>query len=148
MVTHAHIGPGFLLDYENPDTPADWVHVGQVTTMDGPGEATDEFEVTNQDSEGAFREFVPTLQDGGNVTFDVIGNISDEGQTALAELKHDRAVLNWRILFPEDSDGIVGVVYFTGFLNNLGNTFPLDGAWTRSTSIRVTGPVTYDIYSS
>ena len=148
MTTHAHVGPGFLLDYEDPETPASWIHVGQVRDIDGPSETTEEFDITNQDSTGGFRELVATLQDGGTVSFDVVGSGGDEGQIDLAELKHDRLTVNWRIQFPEDTDGIVYVLYFAGFINQLGNSFTLAGAWMRATQIRVTGPVSLDVYSS
>lgn len=147
MVTKAHVGPGFLLDYRDPDT-SQWVHVGQVRDIDGPSETTDEFEITNQDSEGGYKEFVATLQDGGSVSFDVVADGGDEGQQALADLKHARTTVDWRIQMPEDSDEIVYGLFFPGFINQFGNSFPLAGAWVRSCQIRVVGPVVQDVISS
>lgn len=148
MPSTAVVGPGFSLDYEDPETPGSWTHVGQAQAIDGPSETTDEIEITNQDSEGGFKEFVATLQDGGTVSFPVVGNPADEGQDALATLKHDRTTVRWRIEFPEDADGVVYGLFFRGFVNQLGNAFAVAGFWARQTGIRVTGPVVKDIISS
>jgi hypothetical protein len=148
LVTTAVVGPGFLLDYENPDTPGDWIHVGQVRDIDGPSESTEEFDITNQDSEGGFRELVATLQDGGTVSFDVVGNPDDTGQQGFVALKHARTTVNWRIQHPENADGEVWGQFFPGFVNQLGNARTLAGAWIRNCQIRVVGPVVEDIISS
>lgn len=137
MVSQAVVGPGFLLDYFDSVT-ADWIHVGEVRDIDGPGDTTDEFEVTNQDSTGGYKEFVPTLQDGGTLTADMNLIPGDAGQAALTDLKHDRTITDWRVRVPSDP---VTAVYFEGFLNDLSYAFPLNGAATRSLGIRVTGPV-------
>jgi predicted secreted protein len=148
MASTAIVGPGFSLDYEDPDNPGDWIHVGQAQAISGPSESTDEIEITNQDSEGGFKEFVATLQDGGTVTFPVVGAPGDQGQDDLAALKHDRETVRWRIQFPEDENGVVYGLFFNGFVNQLGNEFPTAGFWARQTGIRVSGPVVKDVISS
>lgn len=146
-MTTAIVG-GFLLSYES-DTPGTWVHVTQIGDMNGPSEVTEEVDITNQDSDGGFKEIAPTLQDGGTITFDLIGNPADAGQVAFAAIKHARTVKAWKIVFPEDADGVVYGIFFDGFINALGNTFPAwKDVWRRSSGIRVTGPIVQDIISS
>lgn len=137
MASAAIVGPGFLIDYLDPDT-SDWIHVGEVKDIEGPGDTTDEFEVTNQDSTGAYKEFVPTLQDGGTLTAEMHLIPGDTGQQGIADLKHDRAIVPWRVRVPSTP---VTAVYFEGYINNMGYSFPLAGAAMRNFGIRVTGPV-------
>jgi predicted secreted protein len=134
--SQATAGPGFLLDYEKP-SDGSWVHVGEVKDINGPDESTDEVDVTNQDSTGGFKEFIATLQDGGNVTFDTNLVPGDTGQQALFGLKHARTIVPWRI-----QEGDTGYyTHFKGFVNKLGRAFPVGGVMTVSCGIRVSGPV-------
>jgi len=125
--SQAIVGPGFLIDYF--DSGTDWVHVGEVKSITGPTETTDETDVTNQDSTGAFKEFKATLQDGGTVTADMHLLPGDAGQADLSDLKHARTIVPWRVRIPSTPES---AIYFDGFINNLGFTFPLDAAAMRS----------------
>src|SRR5690242_18598641 len=95
--SQAIVGPGFEFDYEDPDTPGTWVHVGEALDFTGPTETTETVDVTNQDSTGGFREKRPSLQDGGTVSFPMNLVPGDTGQQNLADLKHDRLIVNCRI---------------------------------------------------
>lgn len=137
-VSQAIAGPGFLLDYEDPDDISNWIHVGEVLDINGPSETTAEHDVTNQDSEGGFAEFIAGLQDGGTVTFDVNLVPGNVGQQAFAALKHARTIVDWRIQLADTGY----YEHFRGFINNLGKTFPFNGVMRTSCGIRVSGPVT------
>lgn len=136
--SEATAGPGFLLDFEEPLIPGTWTHVAEILDINGPDESTDEVEVTNQDSTENWKEFLATMQDGGNVTFDLNLVPGNAGQTALADLKHNRTTVNWRIRMADTGYG----TYFAGFVNKLGRVFPVQGKMTRAAGIRVSGAVT------
>lgn len=127
-------GPGFLLDY---DAGSGWIHVGEVKDINGPTESTDEVDVTNQDSTGAFKEFIATLQDGGTVTFDMHLIPDDPGQVDLIDLKHARTIVDWRIVMADTGFNKL----FSGFINTFNHSFPVAGVMTGSMGIRVSGPV-------
>lgn len=139
-VSEAVTGPGSYLEYENPASAGTWVRVGEVKDINGPTETTDEVDVTNQDSLGGFKETRATLQDGGTVTFDCNTIPGNAAQAALDTFKHAKTILSWRIRLTMTTP--VHAVYFDGFINNLGRSFPISGVLTRSVGIRVSGPVT------
>lgn len=137
MATTAYAGPGFLLDFEDPDVANSFIHVLQCRDIDGPSETTDIFDVTNQDSSGGFKEYVATLQDGGEVKVEIIANPADSTQRAVLDLKHNRVNTRWRVR--ELTTG--WVVVFPAIVTGWGYKFPYAGAETRSLTLRVVGPV-------
>lgn len=138
MTTTAYAGPGFLLDYEDPDVPGTFIHVLQCRDIDGPTETTDIIETTNQDSEGGFKEFLPTLQDGGTVTVEVVGNPAEATQRDVADLKHNRVRTRWRVRYPGD---VEWVIVFPAIVTGWGYKYPFAGLFTRSLTLRVVGPI-------
>lgn len=138
--TVAFAGPGFLLDYEDPDVPGSFIHVLQCRDIDGPNETTDVIDITNQDSEGGFKEFLPTLQDGGTVTVEVVGDPAQATQRDVADLKHNRVRTRWRIRYPEDS-GSTWVTVFPAIVTGWGFRYPYAGLFTRNLTLRVVGPI-------
>ena len=131
-------GPGFLIDYEDPLTPGSWQHVLEAEDINGPAETTDTIEVTNQDSDGGYKEYFATLQDGGEVTFQSHYLPGNAIQEAMLTLKHDREVLNWRIRITDTGFA----VFFTAIITNLGYSFPRGGVAGLAVTLKVTGPVT------
>lgn len=131
-------GPGFLIDYESVTTPGFWHHVLEVEDITGPAETTDTIEVTNQDSDGGYKEYFATLQDGGTVTFPSHYLPGNADQEAMLVHKHNRTKLNWRIRV--STTGYA--VYFSGLITNLGYSFPRGGVAGLNVTIKVTGPVT------
>lgn len=135
--SQAIIGPGFLVDYENPNTPGDWVHVIEVGDITGPAETTEVVDVTNQDSTGAYREKRATLQDGGTVTFPSHFIPSDNDQAAMIALKQSRTLLNWRIKMGTTDY----YVFFGGIITGFNFGFLLAGVASMNVTITVSGAV-------
>jgi predicted secreted protein len=133
MASAAKAGPGFLLDVFWEDA---WAHIGEVQGITGPSETTDTEEVTNQDSEGGYKEYLATLQDGGDVTFPMNLVPDDPGQILLTTIKHARATVPWRIQLVDTGFW----AHFEGLITALGRTFPM-GVMKRNVTIKVSGPV-------
>lgn len=137
-------GPGFLIDYEDNVTPGIWHHVIEVEDITGPSETTDTIDVTNQDSDGGYKEYFATLQDGGQVTFPSHFIPADSAQQAMLTHKHNKDKLNWRIRV-----GTSGyAVYFAALITNLGYAFPRGGVAGLNVTLKVTGPVTSTVLVS
>lgn len=132
--SQAKAGPGFLIDYFDG---SGWVHVGEVQDIDLSGDTTNTDDVTNQDSDSGYMEFLGTLQDGGSVTFPMNLVAADAGQIALQTLKQARTVVPWRIQMVDTG----WWTHFRGLITNLGRTFPLNKAMKRNVTIKVSGPV-------
>src|SRR6266849_2425710 len=138
MATVAVAGPGFLLDYEDPDVPGTFIHVLQCRDIDGPTESTDFVDITNQDSTGGFKEKIPTLQDGGQVTVEVVGNPDEATQRDVADLKHNKILTRWRIRYPGT---VEWVTVFSAYVRTWGFKYAYAGLFTRQLGLEVTGPV-------
>ena len=131
-------GPGFLLDYDDPDTPGLWHHVVEVEDITGPGETTDTIDITNQDSDGGYKEYAATLQDGGTVTFPSHLIPSNNEQVTMLTHKHNKTLLYWRIRIANSGYA----AYFNGLITGTALAFPRGGVAGINITIKVSGPVT------
>ena len=137
MATTAYVGPGFLLDYEDPDVPDSFIHLIQARDITGPTETTDFVDVTNQDSPDGFKEKRPSLQDGGDVTAELVADPAAASQRAVLDLKHTQTRTRWRIV--EKDSG--WTVVFAAYVSDFGYSFPYSNVSTRSLKLVVDGPV-------
>lgn len=110
--------------------------VAELTEINGPGISVDETEVTSHDSNW-WKEFLPGLIEGGEVT--LTGNYvpSDTGQAALRTAMLNQTVDTWEIIYP-NGYGSSGDGFITGFEPN----GPSDGSKSEiSITLRTTGEV-------
>lgn len=108
------------------------------------GQKRDTEEVTSTTSPDNYKEFVGTLKDPGNFTFDLVVNTQDPGQIALAAAYDADTVLTVKHLYKAQ----------TGFTAGATNTFtalieqdPLPGSDAGkvskvSVSLKISGPIT------
>lgn len=61
--------------------PANFTKIGRIRDISGPEPAVNEVEVTSNDSPLNYKEFIPGLKDGGNVSFDMVYDVRDATQT-------------------------------------------------------------------
>jgi len=108
--------------------------IAQVMDVSGPSIAVDDVEITNNDSPSEYKEYVPGLKDGGEVSFDII---YEESQCStlygLVGTKKD-----WRITKPDNS-----YIGFTGYIKGLGDETPMNDAVKNSITIKITGAPTF-----
>lgn len=146
----AILGFGTLLQLST-DGGTNYVTVAGVMDIEGPELATDDVEVTHQESPGETKEYIPGLLDGGTVSCDVVylpGSPSDPpsptgrgvhaGHAADAPgLVHEwrtRQIRDWRIIWPTTP----GVEWrFKGYLSAFKPSGPMADKLTASITIRV-----------
>ena len=138
---------GFGTRLEVEDTAGQWRTLAGVMDIDGPELATDDVEVTHQESPGATKEYRPGLKEGGAVTFDVVflpgGTAHGTGDLGLAGLYASRAVRQWRLVWPTADGDRGGVQWsFCGFINAFKPAAPLADKLSASVSIKVSGTPT------
>jgi predicted secreted protein len=101
--SNARLGYGTLLERRTAESPETWQLIAERVNLGGPSMSRDAPDVTHMDSPGGWREFIPGLKDGGEVT--VEGNFVPDDPTHNAET----GLLNefasdvrghWRITFP------------------------------------------------
>lgn len=134
---------GTMLRVGNGEVPEGFTTIGQVKDIEGPNMSRENIDVTTHDSPQGFREFIPSLRDGGEVTFDIEYDPSlvthgDTPEGLLGMFKTDN-VPNWQLIFPiEGSYGFYGFA-FTGYVSNFSSAEPVDGSVKASITIKVAG---------
>jgi len=110
--------------------------IAELTNISGPRLTVDQLEVTSHDSEGGYREYVPTLRTGGEVAIE--GNFvpTDEGQFALYEAFNDGTSDTYTIQLPQD----LGSWTFDANVSAFEMGAPFEGKLTFSATLRITGP--------
>lgn len=97
--------------------------------------STDSVDVTTFASPGRAREFIPGLNDEGELS--IQANFNDNAvQTALLAARNAGSVLKWVITV----DGVA--MSFDGFVTGIGTSIPVGDKVTRTFSVKITGGVT------
>jgi len=83
---------------------------------------------------GLWRTFIAGLIDGGSIPFTIAQAKTETGIATLESLFSAGTSESWTLTFPDASKWV-----FTGFVNSIGGSQPLDGLVTISFGIRVDG---------
>ncbi len=83
---------------------------------------------------GLWRTFIAGLIDGGSIPFTIAQAKTETGIATLEGLFSAGTSESWTLTFPDGSKWV-----FTGFVNSIGGSQPLDGLVTISFGIRVDG---------
>ena len=83
---------------------------------------------------GLWRTFIAGLIDGGSIPFTIAQAKTEAGIATLDGLFASGASESWTLTFPDASKWV-----FTGFVNSIGGSQPLDGLVTMSFSVRIDG---------
>jgi tail tube protein len=136
--SQASAGRGVLLQYQNGSaSPAVYVTISEMRKMSITGAKYDLADVTNVQS-GAFREWLPTLADSGELNFE--GNYipGDATQDVLNTAFVNAILTGFRILF----NGATGNIAFNAYVVGIDRTIEVDKAITISGKLKITGPIT------
>ena len=139
-MSDALLGLGIVYEIDdgtNPTTPS-FDAIGEVFDVNPPNQQTDEVEVTHYGSTGGYREFIPGLKDGGEVSFQINWIPADPTDIILRDLHSNGETRIHRITFPNDAK-----IEFPGWVKGFERGTPLDDRMTGTVTVRVTGPSTY-----
>jgi predicted secreted protein len=133
---------GTLLKIGDGAGPEVFTTVAEVKAIGGPTIKVDTVDLTTHSSSGAWREFLPTLIDAGELTFDVNflpTNATHSQSTGLLKDLKNRTKRNWQLVFPDaGSTTWAFAAYVTGFQI----TAPPDDLLGASVTLRLTGQPT------
>lgn len=132
---------GSKLQLGNGGTPESFADIAEVMDITPPPMERDEIEVTNQQSTGGWREYIPGWRDGGEVTFNcnwLPNNATQNETTGLLKTFADNLLHNWKIVLPDT----VKTISFAGFITGFEPDLPLEEQGQLSLTVRVSGPVT------
>jgi hypothetical protein len=134
---------GTLLKVGNGATPTEvFTTIAEVMDISGPEETLDTEETTSHSSPDNRKEYIGTLKDGGDISFD-LNFTGDASQTVLKDNYDDRGVHNYQIFMPYLPDDVEDTINFSGIVTSLGWDIPVAGVLRRNVTIKVTGEVTY-----
>lgn len=113
-------------------SPVVYTSLGEVFEITPPEKTRGTVDVTHYQSPDSFREFLPTLKEGGDWGFGLhyIPAVSDALETAFDA----GGVVPFEVTAP---NGIR--IHFEGIITSLGSAMPLDDKLTRSVTIKVSG---------
>ncbi len=112
--------------------------LAEVIDVSGPGLATDDIEVTNQDSPDFFKEYIPGLIEGGEISFDVNLLPKVAANARLVDLQLKRTVKNWEIQWTQFGSPNPTMT-LPGYVKGWDPTSPNGDKATSSITIKVAG---------
>lgn len=101
-MTEAVAGYGTLLMRERPETPGTFDTVEEIFNLSGPGESLDTIECTHMTSPGARREYIASLLDSGEMSFEANFLPQAAIQGACRADMNARTLITWRLQFADD----------------------------------------------
>lgn len=117
--------------------------IGEVVSIGGVSIATDAIDVTTLAS--TMKEFIPGLQDAGEVTIGVNFYTSDTGQLALKTAALNKTTDTYIITFPST----IGATWtFSGFITAYGTGEISNEAVTAEITVKITGSPTLGLTTS
>lgn len=140
----AKIGLGAALLMGDGGSPEAFAIIANVVNIDGPSEQMEVVDVTHLQSTGGFREKIPHLKDGGEVSFTLHFNPTEathDDSTGLKAKFDARTLTNFKVDLTDQfaSDNIIS---FAGYVTGLGLAVAVDNVIEQQATITVTGAVT------
>lgn len=119
------------------------VTIAEVQDISGPGLSRDTIEVTHHQSPNRWREFIKSLKDGGEITFNINYIPTDTTHKTstgiLADFANDTTIDTWSLVFPD-----VGATTWTfpAFVTGFEPKEPIDDRLNADITLKVAGQPT------
>jgi predicted secreted protein len=128
-------GTQLQLGSGTPSVPGSYTTIAEITKIQRSGSKMDIVDVTNMDSIGAYREKLPTLLDGGDISFDANYVPGDTTQQSLQTLFDGRTLKPWQIVLPDTR----GTWNLNAYVTSDDFDLSVDKASTFSGKLTITG---------
>ena len=113
--------------------------ISEIKSISGPSLKQDLIEVTHMESPSSYREYIASLLDAGEVTFDLnFTNVA--AQTAVITDLENRTRRNFKMLFTVSTG--TATYTFTALVTNFEFNFGIEDAISASVTLKITGSVT------
>jgi predicted secreted protein len=138
MATEARVGMGSRFEIGDGADPEVYTQLAEVININPPSMSRDALDATHMLSPEQWREFVPGLKDGGEVSVDMNFIPGGAGETQImANLAADNTA-NYRITFPN------GVSWtFAAFCTGFEPSVPHDDKMSATATFKVSGKPTF-----
>jgi predicted secreted protein len=125
---------GAKLQYDNAST---WTDIAGIRDISGPGMSADTVDVTTHDSTNNSREFLKTLIDYGEISFDVVFDPEETaGQAKLFAEMQATTSDSYRVVFNTTNDE---TWEFVAFVTGFEPSQPVEGEISASVTMKITG---------
>lgn len=142
----ALFGQGTVLKMPDPVVANTYIAVAEVQNVDGPGITRDSVEITHLNSDGGWREFMPGLKDGGELSFTLQfepKEVTHGMVNGLLKQLSDSDIRVFKLVFPDGINEASSTVWdFPGFITNFSAAIPMDDKITADVTIKVAGKPT------
>lgn len=133
-------GFGTLLQRGDGASSETFTTVSEVSNISGPGESLETIDATHMESPSGYREYIPSLLDSGEISFDM--NFLPATTAQSVGLRADmvaKTKRNWQLVF---TDSGTTTYSFSGYVTAFEPSAQIDDKLSASCTIKVTGPVT------
>lgn len=132
---------GIELYWEVAGSPATWTKIAEIKDFSGPKLSLGTEETNSHDSASSWKTRIPTMLDGGEITFDI--NYSPANSThsmtaGLLKKMVDRTNVNWKIIMPDTGDC---TWTFSGYVTGFEVDAPVEGVLGASVTITINGAI-------
>jgi predicted secreted protein len=141
-MTSAFWAYGSALKRGDGGSPEAFTAIAEIIELSGPAMSRDDIDVTSHQSSDGYREFIPGLRDGGEVTFTanyLPTNSTQDDSTGLLEGFNSDTTENFRLVLPNS----LGYISFVGFLTAYEPDTPVEEQGQLSGTIKVTQKPTW-----
>lgn len=138
-MSDAKIGYGTRAYLQATSAATALTKLAQVFNVTLPNEQIAEVEVTHYESPGRTREFIPGLNDAGEITVEMNFVPGSPTDALIVAAKADGEVRQFRIVTPDDDDN--QMYTFPVFVRGYERGIPVDDRMTATVTLRVAGAV-------
>ena len=133
---------GTLLKIGDGGGSENFTTIAEVTNISGPGFALETTEVTNHSSTGGWREYIATLLDAGEVSFDINFIPTEATHSYSSGLIKDmvnKTKRNFKLVFPNAGNT---TWTFSAFVTSFEPAAATDAQLSASVTLKITGQPT------
>lgn len=124
-----------VIQYESTPGGGSFVDVAELKDITPPDYSVEDLEVTQQASTSGYREYIPGLVDGGEVTYDV-NWVPVNATQQFVMAKVGAAAIAWRIVYPTVVDYRWA---FNAYVKGVNSKAPLNGAAEGTLTLKISG---------
>lgn len=140
----AFAGRGSKLQYSTNPPSVAYTPLAEIKTIQFSGMKADLADVTNMQSSN-FREWLPTLNDSGELSF--TGNLipNDTTETDLIGFFNNQTLVTYQVVLPATAAHPTseGTFTFKAFVTSIDRSVPVDKEASISGKLKITGQITF-----
>lgn len=132
--TQARIGHGSQFYVGSDSSPIAYTAIAEITSITPPSVTRDVIDATHTGSPDQWREHIPGLKDGGEVSIEMNFVPNSDSSNILVAIQLDSFARDFKIVFPEGSTWV-----FQAFCTGFEPDAPFDDKMTATATFKVSG---------